>query len=195
MNFDKATILSLMTYLEELEAEASVQKMRLKDYLQKRSNKIPMPIYKILYNTVLEAENQGLKINGETIFNEPDMTVSPTQVISINDTNAKFFIPKNLKELTSWFNDRIEYDIKGYNEVKGYRFVPLDILGENGKEGEYFDWNFHTEVLTIMDNDTRKYHFGKDFDIVATYKATGIYLLKDYSTDMYQIVDIIKLEA
>ena len=196
MNFDKMTVPGLMTYLAELETEASIQKMTLKDYLQKRSNKISMPIYKILYNTVLEVEDYGLKINGENIvFKEPELSVDATQAISINDIDAKFFIPKNLKELTAWFNDRIEYDIKGYNETKGYRFVPLDIIGENGKEGEYFDWNLHTEVLTIMDNDTRKYHFGKDFDIVATYKATGIYLLKDYSTDMYQIVDIIMAEV
>lgn len=195
MNFDKATVPGLMAYLEELEAEAVIQSMTLKAYLQKKSNKIPMPIYKILYNTVTEAENQGLKINGDIVFAEPEISAKATQALSVNDTDAKIFIPKNLKELTSWFNDRIEYDIKGYNETKGYRFVPLDILGENGKEGEYFDWNLHTEVLTIMDNDTRKYHFGKDFDVVATYKATGIYLLKDYSTDMYQIVDIIKLEA
>lgn len=195
MNFDKATIPGLLAYLEELEAEAFAQKMILKDYLQKKSNKIPMPVYKILYNTVLEMESQNLKVNGEVIFNEPEISVKSTQVLSLNDSNARIYTPKTAKDLTAWLNDRIEYDIKGYNETKGHRFVPLDIIGNNEDEGEYFDWNPKTEILTIMDNDTRKYQFKKDFDLVAKYKASGIYLLKNYSLEMYQVVDIIKLEA
>lgn len=184
MNFQKATIFDLVRYIEDLEIRAFICNVDTFDILDKdlAGKKIPKDIYYVVNNTMKSAQEGDILIDGKPLFrgeNKPvDCLVVP------ESAGIVVYIPKNAKDLGSWLMDRQEWDIQRVNEESGARFT-------SKCSPEWFDYKVSEGKIVFggIEDIERAYTLGNDFRYVAFGQEGDIYLLDDWETGIYKVVD------
>jgi hypothetical protein len=181
LDFNRASLIDTLNWLEDLEAEASVLGKEPLTVLEGYKPKIPMPIYTLCKNTFTAMKKGEIRINGETASYLPDRNADKCLFI---DPDFRIDTFKGLKQFQAWFIDNMEYEVKRHNAEDGAR-----IVGEEGDEAEFFD--LKEDRVIIAGNPERTWYWKKDFDACAHRYKRGIYLLKSLGKDVWQEIDCI----
>ena len=180
-DFSKATLIDLFGYLDDVEQNASIEGITLKEALEKKrtSKRIPKDICAILINTADAVEKGNLTIDGKTWQIEREEIPQPTNRIIEPNDSISMSSSRTSKELGAWIMDRNEWSVVRVNSDIGAEF--------NGKESsDKFSYRVNDGLLTIMD---RKYIFKKDFDCLGYEKGNILVLKKWYDETLFEVVD------
>lgn len=180
-DFSKATLIDLFGYLDDVEQNASIEGITLKEALEKKktSKRIPKDICTILINTADAVEKGNLTIDGKTWQIEREDIPQPTNRIIEPNDSISMSSSRTSKELGAWIMDRNEWSVVRVNSDIGAEF--------NGKESsDKFSYRVNDGLLTIMD---RKYVFKKDFDCLGYEKGNILVLKKWYDETLFEVVD------
>lgn len=172
MNFEKATLLDLWNFLEQLDYEASVLNKNTTELLEKaklNSNMKPQT-FNLLNNTLLAMKKGDITLNQNVITPYEKQEASFTQY-AIDISQA--YLPTSSKDVERYLREQIEWEVVGVNSTTGTQFQSWE------NPNISFSYDITTGCLRIPGSE--KQFFKQDFTHVLAVAHQGIYFLKKVS--------------
>lgn len=168
-DFGNMTLLDMISYLEDLDYEASVLNKNTEDLLNRErlANRLTKDNYNLLSNTLKAIKRGEIKLNGEIItpFEKLEDT-SMNLIFDVDISEAKEI--KSTKDLDKFFESLTDWDAGVFNS-KGVTYTPLS------EKGDICILKLTENKITISKTD---YELGIDFNYLLNVYNKGIYLFK-----------------